>query len=76
MAIDLTESRRVKIAKVVDKLGGVPGNGIFKVATIEEGKKIIADWTNGLGCNVALEVRIPSAKSLAVIPPPQSTFQC
>jgi hypothetical protein len=59
IAIDLSESRRAKIAKVVDKLGGVPGNGIFKTATIEEGKKIVADWTGGLGCNTALEVWKP-----------------
>lgn len=56
MAIDLSESRRDKVAKVVEKIGGVPGDGVFKVAAIEEGKKIIADWTDGLGCNTALEV--------------------
>ncbi|KAF8518071.1 chaperonin 10-like protein [Gautieria morchelliformis] len=56
IAIDLSESRRAKIAKVVEKLGGVPGNGIFRTATIEEGKKIVADWTGGLGCNTALEI--------------------
>jgi hypothetical protein len=54
--MDLTESRRIKVAKVVEKIGGMPGGGVFKVATVEEGKKIIADWTGGVGCNAALEV--------------------
>ncbi|KAF8587038.1 alcohol dehydrogenase [Ramaria rubella] len=56
VAIDLTESRRIKAAQIVEKIGGVPGNGEFKVATVEEGKKLVADWTNGLGCNAALEI--------------------
>lgn len=57
VAIDPTESRRAKIAKMVHKLGGVPGNGIFKVAAIEEARNIVTDWTGNLGCNAALEVR-------------------
>jgi len=56
VAIDLTESRRVKAAKIVEKIGGVPNGGIFKVAAIDEAKDIVKEWTNGLGCNTALEV--------------------
>lgn len=58
VAIDLIESRRTKAAKIVDKIGGVPNNGIFKTATIEESKNIVAEWTGGLGVNAAIEVRL------------------
>jgi len=56
VAIDLTESRREKAAKIVDKLGGVPNGGVFKVAPPDEAKKIVVEWTNGIGCNTALEI--------------------
>ncbi|GJJ14830.1 hypothetical protein Clacol_009098 [Clathrus columnatus] len=56
VAIDLLESRRTKAAEIVKKIGGVPGNGLFKTATIDEGKKIVAEWTGGLGVNAAIEI--------------------
>ena len=31
--------------------------GTFCVADITEGKKLISDWTDGIGCNAVLEVR-------------------
>jgi len=56
VAIDLTESRRIKAAKIIEAIGGIPGDGVFRVAAVDEGKKIISDWTGGLGCNAALEI--------------------
>lgn len=56
IAVDLSESRRNKALHIVNTLGGVPNGGVFKVGSAEEAKKIVADWTKGLGCNAALEV--------------------
>lgn len=57
IAIDPIESRRTKmeaVYKAIDVSG--KGSGQFTVASIEEGKKLASEWTNGAGCNAVLEV--------------------
>ena len=39
------------------------GSGRFAVASIEEGRKLAAGWTDGAGCNAILEVRRSSPPS-------------
>lgn len=56
VAIDLIQSRRAKAAEIVKKIGGVPNNGIFETATIDEAKNVVTKWTGGLGVNAAIEV--------------------
>ena len=57
IAIDPQESRREKmkaVYKAIDASG--KGSGRFCVASIEEGKKLSSEWTEGAGCNAVLEV--------------------
>ncbi|OBZ65101.1 putative zinc-type alcohol dehydrogenase-like protein AdhB [Grifola frondosa] len=57
VAIDLVESRRRKMEAIyatIDKAGR--GKGQFIVASIEDGKKIVEEWTSGFGCNAVLEI--------------------
>ena len=58
IAIDPLQSRRDKMKAVyaaIDTSG--KGAGRFAVASIEEGKTLAAEWTDGAGCNAVLEVR-------------------
>ena len=59
VAIDPIESRRTKmeaVYKAIDRSG--KGSGRFAVASIEDGKNLSAQWTNGAGCNAVLEVSL------------------
>ena len=57
IALDMNAARRDKLLAMVHTIydGQVPHN--ITVADIDVGKKIIGDWTGGLGCNAVLEVR-------------------
>ncbi|KAI0739281.1 chaperonin 10-like protein [Daedaleopsis nitida] len=57
IAIDPLESRRQKmeaVYKAIDASG--KGSGRFAVASIEDGKLLASEWTQGAGCNAILEV--------------------
>ncbi|RDX40305.1 alcohol dehydrogenase [Lentinus brumalis] len=57
IAVDPIESRRTKmkaVYKAIDVSG--KGSGRFAVASIDEGKKLAAEWTDGAGCNAVLEI--------------------
>lgn len=57
VAVDLVEARREKMKTVyetIDQSGKGPGE--FIVASADESKEIVKKWTNGVGCNVVLEV--------------------
>ena len=59
IAIDPLESRRQKmeaVYKAIDASG--KGSGRFVVASIEDGKKLSAEWTDGAGCNAILEASV------------------
>ncbi|KDQ61588.1 hypothetical protein JAAARDRAFT_66682 [Jaapia argillacea MUCL 33604] len=57
VAIDPNESRRSKMQAVYSAIDEKDrGNGTFAVASIEESKKLVADWTEGIGCNAVLEI--------------------
>ncbi|KAH9886007.1 chaperonin 10-like protein [Cubamyces lactineus] len=57
VAIDPLESRRSKLQAVYDTIeSSGKGSGRFVVASVEDGKKLVQEWTNGAGCNAVLEV--------------------
>jgi len=57
IAIDPIEDRRKKVQEVYKLIDEkARGNGTFEVASIDEGKKIVSQWSNGTGCNAVLEV--------------------
>ncbi|KAI0642468.1 chaperonin 10-like protein [Trametes meyenii] len=57
IAIDPLESRRNKLQAVYNVIEpSGKGNGRFAVASVEDGKKLAQEWTNGAGCNAVLEV--------------------
>ncbi|KAI9062149.1 alcohol dehydrogenase [Trametes sanguinea] len=57
IAIDPLEARRKKMQAIYDVIAAAGnGNGRFTVASIEDGKRLAADWTSGAGCNAVLEV--------------------
>ncbi|TBU25558.1 alcohol dehydrogenase [Dichomitus squalens] len=58
IAIDPLESRRSKMEAVYDTIhsGEKAWTGRFAVASIDDGKKLSAEWTDGAGCNAVLEV--------------------
>ncbi len=63
IAVDPIESRRTKmeaVYKAIDVSG--KGSGRFAVASIDEGKKLAAEWTDGAGCNAVLEVYLSILK--------------
>ncbi|KAH9848308.1 chaperonin 10-like protein [Lenzites betulinus] len=57
IAIDPLEARRSKVQAVYDAIEpSGKGNGRFAVASVEEGKNLVREWTDGAGCNAVLEV--------------------
>lgn len=57
VAIDLVEARRKKMSAIYEAIDEAErGQGEFVVASIEESKGIVERWTQGIGCNAALEV--------------------
>ncbi|KAI0349612.1 hypothetical protein OH77DRAFT_1431895 [Trametes cingulata] len=57
IAIDPLEPRRVKMQAVYETIqASGKGSCRFVVASVEEGKKLVQEWTNGAGCNAVLEV--------------------
>ena len=65
IAIDPLEPRRSKMEAVYSTIHSTErASGRFIVASIEDGKKLSAEWTSGLGCNAVLEVHLPSVSSL------------
>ncbi|EPQ52406.1 hypothetical protein GLOTRDRAFT_14790, partial [Gloeophyllum trabeum ATCC 11539] len=57
VAIDPIEERRKKIKEVYRAVDARDrGRGTFEVASIEDGKKTVHQWTNGTGCNAVLEI--------------------
>jgi len=57
VAVDPVDSRRNKMKAVYAAIDQKDkGSGQFIVASIEDGKKIVDEWTNGAGCNAVLEV--------------------
>ena len=57
VAIDLVEARKKKILAVYQTLPPeARGKGEFVAASPEEAKKIISEWTGGVGANGVLEV--------------------
>ncbi|KDQ17588.1 hypothetical protein BOTBODRAFT_29760 [Botryobasidium botryosum FD-172 SS1] len=56
VAIDLVEARRQKARVMYDTIDRAErGEGEFVVASIEESKGIVEQWTQGVGCNAILE---------------------
>ena len=59
VAIDLLESRREKMDAIYAAIDeGGKGTGEFVVLPIEGAKEKIKEWTQGIGCNAVLEVRV------------------
>ncbi|KAI0822870.1 chaperonin 10-like protein [Trametes gibbosa] len=57
IAIDPLETRRSKLQAVYNAIEpSGKGNGRFAVASVEDGKKVVREWTDGAGCNAVLEV--------------------
>ncbi|KAJ7366570.1 chaperonin 10-like protein [Mycena albidolilacea] len=67
VAIDPVESRREKAMAVYSKIDQAgKGSGKFIAQSIDDAKKTVATWTEGVGCTAVLEiVGNPSAISLA-----------
>jgi len=55
VGVDLLEARRDKMKAVYAAIGD-KGIGEFVVASAEESKEIVKEWTDGIGCNSVLEV--------------------
>ena len=59
VAVDLVEARREKMKTVYDTIEqSGRGSGEFVTASVDESKEIVKKWTNGVGCNVVLEVSV------------------
>lgn len=57
VAIDLVEARKEKILAVYQALPqDARGSGELVVASPDEAKQIMSDWTGGVGANGVLEV--------------------
>ncbi|KAI0760005.1 alcohol dehydrogenase [Fomes fomentarius] len=57
IAIDTLESRRKKMEAIYTAINAAgKGSGRFVVASIDQGKKLTAEWTDSVGCNAVLEV--------------------
>ncbi|KAI6114289.1 chaperonin 10-like protein [Pisolithus sp. B1] len=56
VSIDPIEARRNKIASIYSKMSREQERGYLEVASIEDARCIISEWSNGVGCNVVLEV--------------------
>ncbi|KAL7277443.1 hypothetical protein ACG7TL_009305 [Trametes sanguinea] len=57
IAIDPLEARRNKMQAIYDAIDSTgKGGGRFAIASIEDGKNLAANWTNGAGCNAVLEI--------------------
>ncbi|CCL98739.1 uncharacterized protein FIBRA_00744 [Fibroporia radiculosa] len=68
VAIDPVESRRKKMEAIYTIISKkeTSSSRKFSVSSIEDGKRIIGDWTDDVGCNAVLEVvGNPSALTLA-----------
>ncbi|KAI6147246.1 chaperonin 10-like protein [Pisolithus tinctorius] len=66
VAIDLNEARRSKLARIYSKISQEQERGYLQVASIEDSRNIVSEWSNGVGCSVVLEaVGNNSALSLA-----------
>ncbi|KAI6027542.1 chaperonin 10-like protein [Pisolithus microcarpus] len=68
VAIDPIEARRNKMASIYSKMSRDQERGYLEVASIEDSRCIIFEWSNGVGCNVVLEASVvgnSSALSLA-----------
>lgn len=67
VAIDPTDARRQKIEAIyakVSKAYGKERNGRLEVSDIALSKDIVAKWTEGIGCNLVLEVSVWSPRGL------------
>jgi hypothetical protein len=59
VAIDPVESRREKAMAVYSKIDQAgKGSGKFIAQSIDDAKKTVATWTEGVGCTAVLEVSI------------------
>ncbi|KAI5989044.1 chaperonin 10-like protein [Pisolithus albus] len=58
VAIDPIEARRSKMASIYSKLSRDQERGYLEVASIEDSKCIMFEWSSGVGCNVVLEVNV------------------
>ncbi|KAH9480320.1 Medium chain reductase/dehydrogenase ucsI [Psilocybe cubensis] len=57
VAVDPNESRREKMKAVYEAIDASgKGTGQFAVCDIEESKKVVKEWTSGVGCTAVLEV--------------------
>ncbi|KAF8552756.1 hypothetical protein OG21DRAFT_1339277 [Imleria badia] len=59
VAIDPTEIRRKKVEAIYAKVSEAYGkqrDGHLEVSDIEASKEVVARWTQGIGCNIVLEV--------------------
>ena len=56
LAIDPLVSRREKMHEVLLTIHGGKLVDQFVVEDIENGKKVLEKWTDGVGCNAVLEV--------------------
>ncbi|CDO76800.1 hypothetical protein BN946_scf184978.g29 [Trametes cinnabarina] len=57
VAVDPLGTRRQKMQAVYDVIDPTgKGTGRFAVASVEDGKKLAHEWTDGAGCNAVLEV--------------------
>lgn len=59
VAVDLVQLRREKMRAVYAAIGGSgKGMGEFVVASVDESKDIVKNWTEGIGCNAVIEVSV------------------
>ncbi|KAI6042633.1 chaperonin 10-like protein [Pisolithus marmoratus] len=66
VAVDPIEARRNKVASIYSKVSREHERGYLEVTSIENSKRAVSEWSNGVGCNVVLEaVGNSSALSLA-----------
>ncbi|KAL4080828.1 chaperonin 10-like protein [Scleroderma citrinum] len=56
VAIDPVETRRNKVTAIYSKISCDQTRGFLEVADINESKRLVSEWTNGIGCNVVFEV--------------------
>lgn len=64
VAVDPTEMRRKKVESIYAKVSQAYGkqrNGHLEVSDIAASKDIVTTWTEGIGCNFVLEVRVISS---------------
>ena len=66
VAIDPTEIRRKKVEAIYAKVSQAYGkqrNGHLEVSDIAASNDIVTKWTQGIGCNLVLEVSMMSSRT-------------